>query len=134
MAALTYHAHHNVITCVCGQLITGKHVCDVKLTKIEVEECHYYSDFASKSEQPCSTCIVKEGEKKHEEQWFKDEDGYVLCAICGEKSDYGLPKRCTCTAYIDYNGVSKCKRCHNQWADNQDLDYGTCDKCGYEGE
>ena len=131
--ALTYHAHHNVITCVCDQLITGKHTCDVKLSKIEVVECRYDSRFASETEQPCPTCIVKEGEEKYEEQWARDESDYTICSVCRLKTDYRLPKSCSCVAYIDYDGVTKCKKCHKQWADNQDVDYGDCVECGYEG-
>ena len=57
--ALTYHAEHKVITYVCGKLITGKHTCDIKVSKIEVVVCDYTSHF-SKTQKPCQICVVKE--------------------------------------------------------------------------
>ena len=57
--ALTYHSEHGVITCVCGELITGKHTCDT----IEVAVCDFYSDFMKENDKVCRVCLVKEGEK-----------------------------------------------------------------------
>ena len=42
--ALTYHFHHNVISCACGKLITGKHTCDIQVTKVVVGD--YDSGFS----------------------------------------------------------------------------------------
>ena len=132
--SLTYHAKHNVITCACGKLITGKHTCDIKLSKIEVVVCDYYSSCSSsKSEQPCSICVVKEQEQKFEEQWDTDESGYCICAECKDKTDYGIPKHCSCRAFIGIDGEPKCKRCLNRWTEPW-LDSGECGECGYEGE
>ena len=130
--ALTYHAKHKVITCACGKLITGRHTCDIKLSKIEVVVCEYSSCF-SKSEQPCPICIVKEQEQRYEEQWDRDESGYCVCAECRDKTDYGLPKRCSCKAFIDTDGETKCKSCLNRWTEPY-LDSGECGECGYDGD
>ena len=61
--ALTYHSEHGVITCVCGELITGKHTCDILISKIEVVVCDFYSRFMKENDKVCKVCLVKEGEK-----------------------------------------------------------------------
>ena len=130
--ALTDHRKHNVISCVCGKLITGKHKYNISISKIEVVVCDYSSQF-SKTEKVCPTCIVKEKEQRYEQQWDKDESGYCICAECGEKTDYGLPKRCSCKAFIDIDGEAKCKSCLKVWTEPY-LDSGECSKCGYQGD
>ena len=130
--SLTYHAEYKVITCACGKLITGKHTCDIQVSKIEVVVCAYTSRF-SKSQKACQICAVKEQEQKYEEQWDTDESGYCVCAECRIKTDYGLPKRCKCNAYIDTDGEAKCKRCKELWTEPY-LEFGECDECGYEGD
>ena len=52
---------------------------------------------------------------------------------CGVKTDGGLPKYCCCQAFIDTDGIAKCKKCKEEWNSSY-LDDGSCDECGYEGE
>ena len=125
---LTYHSEHGVITCVCGELITGKHTCD----KIEVVVCDFYSDFMKENDKVCRVCLVKEGEKRYEDQWDTDESGYCICAECRLKCDGYLPKRCDCHCYIDTDGTPKCKSCNEIWVIN--CVYATCEDCGYHGD
>ena len=132
--ALMYHTRHKVTSCVCGELITGKHTCDIQVSKIEVVTCDYDSSSSySKSEQPCSICVVKEQEEKYEEQWDHDESGYTICAHCKDKTDYGFPKQCSCRAFISIDGEPKCKKCLNRWTEPW-LDSGECGQCGYDGD
>ena len=35
--ALIYHANHQVVSCVCGILISGKHDCEILLSQVKVE-------------------------------------------------------------------------------------------------
>ena len=112
---MTYHSGHQVITCVCGELITGEHMCSVKVSKIEVVICEYSCRFWKKTEKVCEVCIVKEGENRYEDQWETDESGYCVCAKCGDKTDGCLPKVCACKAYIDSDGEAKCKGCKGLW-------------------
>ena len=126
--ALTYHSEHGVITCVCGELITGKHTCD----KIEVAVCDFYSAFMKENDKGCRVCLVKEGKKRYEDQWDTDESGYCICAECGLKCDGYLPKRCDCHCYIDTDGTPKCKSCNEIWVIN--CVYATCEDCGYHGD
>ena len=130
--ALTYHFHHNVISCACGKLITGSHTCDTQVTKIEVVVCNYISRFSKTNEQPCEICLVKEQEQRYEEQWEHDDSGCPTCAECEDRCDYGLPKRCSCAAFIDIDGKSKCKKCKKLWTEPY-LNFGECGECGYEG-
>ena len=119
--AFTYHCNSKTVTCVCGKEITGEHICG---GVPKVEEC---------TNKDCTTCQEKEKERLFEEQWFDDEDGYSRCSTCRDKCDCDLPKYCNCHAYIDIDGVKKCKSCDNPWGD-LDTEWGRCDKCGYDGE
>ena len=129
--ALTYHFHHNVISCACGELITGSHTCDTQVTKIEVVVCNYISSYSK--EQPCQICLVKEQEQKYEEQWDYDDSGCSICVECDSICEYKLPKRCSCTAFIDTDGKPKCKKCKKLWTDLF-LNSGECGDCGYQGD
>ena len=129
--ALTYHFHHNVISCACGELITGSHTCDTQVTKIKVVVCNYISRYSK--EQPCQICLVKEQEQKYEEQWDYDDSGCSICVECDSICEYKLPKRCSCTAFIDTDGKPKCKKCKKLWTDLF-LNSGECGDCGYQGD
>ena len=129
--ALTYHFHHNVISCACGELITGSHTCDTQVTKIEVVVCNYISSYSK--EQPCQICLVKEQEQKYEEQWDYDDSGCSICVECDSICEHKLPKRCSCTAFIDTDGKPKCKKCKKLWTDLF-LNSGECGDCGYQGD
>ena len=128
--ALTYHEKHSCVSCVCGELITGKHTCSIPVTKIEIVVCFWYS---GKSGKRCEICFGKEQEKKYEDQWWEDESGYTICRYCGVKTHAQLPKYCCCPAFIDEDGIPKCKRCKEEWNDS-DMDVGSCQACKYEGE
>ena len=129
--ALTYHFHHNVISCACGELITGSHTCDTQVTKIKVVVCNYISRYSK--EQPCQICLVKEQEQKYEEQWDYDDSGCSICVECDSICEHKLPKRCSCTAFIDTDGKPKCKKCKKLWTDLF-LNSGECGDCGYQGD
>ena len=115
---LTYHSEHGVITCVCGELITGKHTCDT----IEVAVCDFYSDFMKENDKVCRVCLVKEGEKRYEDQWETDESGYYICSEWKSSEKVRL-------SYIDTDGTPKCKGCMEIWTKN-DV-YSDCEDCGY---
>ena len=58
------YIHHSIdgaVSCVCGELISGKHTCKIPVSKIEVVVCHWYS---GQSEQHCQICVVKEQEER----------------------------------------------------------------------
>ena len=76
------HSQHGVITCVCGELITGKHTCDILISKIEVVVCDFNSRFMKENDKVCRVCLVKEGEKRYEDQWETDESGYCIYSEC----------------------------------------------------
>lgn len=128
--ALTYHEKHSCVSCVCGELITGTHTCSIPVKKIEIVVCFWYS---GKSGKRCEICFGKEQEKKYEDQWWEDESGYTICRYCGVKTHAQLPKYCCCPAFIDEDGIPKCKRCKEEWNDS-DMDVGSCQACKYEGE
>ena len=128
--ALTYHEKHSCVSCVCGELITGKHTCSIPVTKIEIVVCFWYSE---KEGKKCEICFGKEQEKKYKDQWWEDESGYTICRHCGVKTRAYLPKYCCCPAFIDEDGIPKCKRCKEEWNDSY-LNEGSCDTCKYEGE
>ena len=77
----------------------------------------------------CRVCLVKEGEKRYEDQWETDESGYCICSECKLKCDGSLPKRCDCHSYIDTDGTPKCKGCKEIGTKN-DV-YSDCEDCGY---
>ena len=129
--ALTYHEKHSCVSCVCGKLITGKHTCSIPVTKIEIVVCFWYS---GKSGKRCEICFGKEQEKKYEDQWWEDESGYTICRHCGVKTRARLPKYCCCPAFIDGDGIPKCKRCKEEWNDSEDMNVGICRICKYQGE
>ena len=115
VAVLTYHKNHNVVTCVCGSVVNGKHLCDIKTsTKIQIKECCYKSS-SDNNENCCWICLKKEKDLEYENQWKEDEDGYCYCVFCGDKCDDELPKCCSCNAYVDFDGEKKCKSCHKGW-------------------
>ena len=131
----TYHKNHNVVSCVCGELINGKHDCKVegdKVMQIRVKECFYESSRKDADEDACEICLDKEAEKAYEDQWDTD-DGYCICSTCGDKCDGDLPKECSCDAYIDRNGEERCKSCDELWLSPY-LDYGSCKFCGSDSE
>ena len=131
--ALTYHVEHKVITCVCGKLITGEHTCVIQISKIKVVVCGYTPPRCGRSGNGCGFCVDKEVERIYEDQWERDRCGNCRCAICGCASDASLPKICECTAFIDYDGKTKCKGCRKIWV-KDDLYSGECGKCGYDGD
>ena len=51
----------------------------------------------------------------------------------GTICEYKLPKRCSCTAFIDTDGKPKCKKCKKLWTDLF-LNSGECGDCGYQGD
>ena len=109
---LTYHRYHGGLVCACGTIIQGNHCCNIKpATKIEIQECKHPSS------KNCPICLEKEKEHEYGEQWRKDESGYSCCVFCGEKSYEELPKLCNCAAYVDTDGVQKCKACHEPWTE-----------------
>ena len=131
-SVLTYHTKHKILTCMCGIVIEGKHSCEVEVSKIQIVECDFVRSRDKNND--CQICIVKENERKFEDQWREDEDGYCYCSFCGDKSYWGLPKQCCCKAYVDNDGLEKCKSCHGTWTEVY-LDMGDCDKCsGYHGD
>ena len=112
---LTYHKNHNVVTCVCGVVVQGEHLCDIKAsTKIQIKECNYQSSYSGNKEC-CLICLKMEKKQEYENQWNEDEDGYSYCNFCGVKCDGELPKYCSCHAYVDLDGEKKCKSCHELW-------------------
>jgi hypothetical protein len=125
---LTFHQDYNIVTCVCGVVIQGEHSCNNEMTRIQVKVCHNL-----RSEE-CQICLKKEKEQKFEDQWRTDEDGYSCCSYCGYKCYGELPKICPCSAYVDKDGVEKCKSCNETWENLIDIEMGECDTCGYMGE
>ena len=93
----------------CGIVIEGKHSCEVEVSKIQIVECDFVRSRDKNND--CQICIVKENERKFEDQWREDEDGYCYCSFCGDKSYWGLPKQCCCKAYVGNDGLEKCKSC-----------------------
>ena len=103
-----------------GKEISGEHTCNV----IQVKECNTVN---------CIICKNKKNEQLCKDQWCEDRDGYSRCSTCGVKSDDELPKECGCNAYIDIDGVEKCKSCNHSWG-KKSMEFGQCDNCGFEGE
>ena len=99
MAAFTYHRDSKTVSCVCGEEINGRHTCSEIL---KVKEC---------TNKDCTICQEKEKERLFIDQWTEDEDGYTRCSTCGQKRYDDLPKHCNCHAYIDRDGIEKCKSC-----------------------
>ena len=121
MATFTYHKDSKTVSCVCGKEIYGEHTCnDIP----KVKECN---------DEDCTICDDKEDERLFEEQWYVDRDGYSRCFTCGLKCDEDLPKHCNCNAFIDTDGVEKCKSCKHPWG-LKETEFDECDNCGYEGE
>lgn len=115
IVVLTYHKNHNVVTCACGVVVQGEHLCDIKAsTKIQIKECNYKTSHDN-NEECCWVCLKKENDQEYENQWTEDEDGYCCCNFCGDKCDEELPKCCSCNAYVDFDGQKKCKSCHELW-------------------
>ena len=57
---LTYHENHNVVTCVCGVVVQGEHLCEIKAsTKIQIKECNYQSSYSGNKEC-CLICLKME--------------------------------------------------------------------------
>ena len=127
--ALIYHANHQVVSCVCGILISGEHDCEIPLSQVKVEVCYWFS---GRSGKPCKICVDQEKLEKYKNQWTKDESGYCVCRECGDKTDGDLPKRCSCNTFVDRDGETKCKNCKEIWNPNLDLEFDACEKCGYE--
>ena len=129
--ALTYHKKYSCVSCVCGELITGKHTCSIPVKKIEIVVCF---GTLEKSGKRCGICFGKEQEEIYEDQWWEDESGYTICRYCGVKTHAQLPKYCCCPAFIDEDGIPKCKRCKEEWNDSEDMNVGSCRIFKYEGE
>ena len=123
MATFTYHRDSKTVSCVCGKEITGRHTCSDIL---KVKEC-------TNNNKDCTICREKEEKRLFEDQWMGDEDGYNRCTTCRDKCDYGLPKYCSCHAYVDRDGIEKCKSCDHPWGD-LDTEMDDCINCGYQGE
>ena len=81
----------------------------------------------------CTICKYKKEEQLFKDQWYEDRDGYSRCSTCGVKSDDELPKHCSCNAYIDIDGVEKCKSCNHLWG-KKNMEFEQCDNCGFEGK
>ena len=126
--ALIYHDKHQVVSCVCGILISGEHDCKITLSRVKVEVCYWFS---GRSGEPCKICIVQEKLEKYRYQWTEDDSGYCICRECGDKTEAFLPKECGCSAFVDKDGETKCKNCKEVWNCNLELTYA-CEKCGYE--
>ncbi len=120
MATFTYHKESKTVSCVCGKEINGEHTCNDIL---KVKECNGGD---------CTICDDKEDQRLFEDQWYEDRDGYSRCTTCDDKCDEDLPKRCECHAYIDIDGVEKCKSCNRYW--DQAYYNAKCNNCGYDGE
>ena len=127
--ALIYHDKHQVVSCVCGILISGKHDCEIPLSQVKVEVCYWFS---GESGKPCKICVDQEKLEKYKNQWTKDESGYCVCQECGDKTDGDLPKECSCNMFVDRDGETKCKNCKEIWNWNLDLCFYACEKCGYD--
>ena len=118
---LLYHREFNVVSCVCGDLIKGSHLCQTEMSKgIRIQECN--------GRPTCMICQEKEQDRRFDEQWRKDMDGYCICVFCGDKSDGELPKICSCSAYIDSDGEAKCKACKGKWY-LPHFESGSCPLC-----
>ena len=77
-------------------------------------------------EEECIECL----QKIFDDQWDCDESGRFRCAECGEDTDgRSLPKKCSCTAFIDHDGLRKCKNCRERWVN--DTMREACDSCNY---
>ena len=127
--ALIYHVRHRVISCVCGILISGKHDCKIPLSQVKVEDCYWFS---GSSGELCKICLAEEGLKKYKNQWTEDDSGYCVCRECRTKTEAFLPKECSCNAFVDRDGETKCKNCKEIWNQNLDLCFHACEKCGYD--
>ena len=122
---MIYHNKSNVITCVCGTLITGAHTCKISVKSIKIKVC-------DNSDKKCFVCWNENQKQKYKDQWKTDVAGYCVCAVCGVKTDGFLPKVCSCHAYIDADGWDKCKNCNIIW---EELDFDDqCSSCEYMGE
>ena len=115
-----YHKDSKTVSCICGKEISGEHTCH----NIQVKKC---------KEENCTICKNKKNEQLCKDQWYQDHDGYSCCSTCGDKSDDELPKECSCNAYVDKDGVEKCKSCDNPWG-KKNMEFEQCDNCGFEGE
>ena len=120
MSAFTYHKDSKTVSCICGKEISGEHTCN----DIQVKECNTVN---------CTICKYKKDEQLFIDQWYEDRDGYSRCSTCGVKSDDELPKDCSCNAYIDTDGIEKCKSCNHPW-NGKEMEFEQCDNCGFEGE
>ena len=120
MATFTYHKDSKTVSCICGKEISGEHTCN----DIQVKECNTVN---------CAICKYKKDEQLFIDQWYEDRDGYSRCSTCRVKSDDELPKDCNCNAYIDTDGVEKCKSCNHPWSEKE-MEFEQCDNCGFEGE
>ena len=121
MAAFTYHKDSKTVSCVCGKEIYGEHTCNDIL---KVKEC---------KDEDCTICEDKEAKRLFEDQWYEDRDGYSRCSTCGEKCYEDLPKQCNCNAYVDADGIEKCKSCDHPWGEKE-TEFDECNNCGYQGE
>ena len=120
MAVFIYHKDSKTVSCICGKEISGRHTCN----NIRVKECNVVN---------CTICKYKKDEQLFKDQWYEDRDGYRRCSTCGVKSDDELPKHCSCNAYIDIDGVEKCKSCNHLWG-KKNMEFEQCDNCGFEGK
>ena len=129
--ALIYHVKHQVVSCVCGILISGKHDCKVPLSNVKVDVC-YGQQYSGKLDERCKICYAQEKIAAYKNQWKEDDSGYCICRECGDKSEGFLPKKCSCNAFIDRDGETKCKNCKKMWNCKLNLTYDVCKECGYE--
>ena len=121
MSTFTYHNDSKTVTCICGKEISGEHACYV----IQVKECNG---------ENCTICEKKKDEQLFIGQWYEDVVyGYSRCSTCGVKSDVELPKDCMCNAYVDRDGVKKCKSCNRLWPEKS-MVFHECENCRFKGE
>ena len=119
MSTFTYHNDSKTVTCICGKEISGEHACYV----IQVKECNG---------ENCAICEKKKVEQLFIDQWYEDRDGYSCCSTCGVKSDGVLPKDCCCNAYVDIDGVEKCKSCNRLWSGEKSMLFHDCEDCRFK--
>ena len=119
MATFRYHKDSKTVSCICGKEISGEHTC----YNIQVKECN---------DENCAICKYKKELQLFIDQWYEDRDGYSRCSTCGDKCDAELPKECSCNAYIDTDGVEKCKSCNRQWGEKHVV-FHECENCGFDG-
>ena len=94
---LIWHEGAEIVQCICGEILNGKHECDevllLLLTKIIVTSCNFNKS-SRDFNLACSICRKDDAVKKFNKQWKVDEDGYSRCAKCFMHCDHGITCEC----------------------------------------